>query len=77
MQTMWNQIEIEGHRQAIHISVSIEVSDFSHEKGKTPFEVKQSTHGFTPIIARSNSKMPDLSFIPDGNISLVRFIRSN
>jgi hypothetical protein len=26
---------------------------------------------------RPNSKLPDLSFIPDGNISLVRFIRSN
>jgi hypothetical protein len=34
-------------------------------------------HGFAPITVRSNSKMPDLSFIPDGNVSLVRFIRSN
>jgi len=38
--------------------------------------VKQA-YGFTPITVRPGSKMPDLSFIPDGNISLVRFIRSN
>jgi len=49
---------------------------YSCLKGKTPFEMKQA-EGFTPITVRPGSKMPDLSFIPDGNISLVRFIRSN
>ena len=33
--------------------------------------------GFAPITVRPGSKVPDLSFIPDGNISVVRFIRSN
>ena len=49
---------------------------YSCLKGKTPLEVKQA-YGFTPITVRPNNKMPDLSFIPDGNISVVRFIRSN
>lgn len=37
----------------------------------------KQAEGFSPITVRPGSKMPDLSFIPDGNISLVRFIRSN
>jgi hypothetical protein len=49
---------------------------YSCLKGKTPFEVKQE-EGFSPTTVRSSGKMPDLSFIPDGNISLIRFIRSN
>ena len=49
---------------------------YSCLKGKTAHEMKLA-HGFAPITVRSNSKMPDLSFIPDGNVSLVRFIRSN
>jgi hypothetical protein len=49
---------------------------YSFLKGKTPFEMRQS-HEFTPVTVGSNTKMPDLSFIPDGYISIIRFIRSD
>jgi putative transposase len=45
-------------------------------KGKTPQEVKQANE-FSPVTAGKNAKMPDLSFIPDGYISVIRFIRSD
>ena len=49
---------------------------YSFLKGKTPFEMRQA-HEFTPVTVGSNAKMPDLSFIPDGHISVIRFIRSD
>jgi hypothetical protein len=49
---------------------------YSFLKGKTPFEIKQ-VHDFTPVTIGSNTKMPDLSFIPDGFISIIRLIRSD
>jgi hypothetical protein len=34
-------------------------------------------NGFNPIKLGGNSKLPDLGDIPDGNIILIRFIRSD
>ncbi len=48
---------------------------YSCLKGKTPHEARTADR-FTPVTAASNM-MPDLSFIPDGCISVIRFIRSN
>ncbi len=39
-------------------------------------EVIQS-NGFEPIRIGANTKLPDLETVPDGNIILIRFIRSN
>ena len=49
---------------------------YSYLKGKTPLEVIQS-NGFEPIRIGANTKLPDLETVPDGNIILIRFIRSN
>jgi hypothetical protein len=49
---------------------------YSYLKGKTPLEVIQS-NGFEPIRIGANTKLPDLEAVPDGNIILIRFIRSN
>lgn len=49
---------------------------YSFLKGKTPYEMKQA-HEFFPVTAGSNVKMSDLSFIPDGCISVIRLIRSD
>jgi hypothetical protein len=49
---------------------------YSYLKGKTPLEVIQR-NGYTPIKIGGNTKLPDLDDVPDGNIILIRFIRSN
>jgi hypothetical protein len=49
---------------------------YSYLKGKTPLEVIEN-NGFEPIKIGGNTKLPELDFIPDGNITLIRFIRSN
>ncbi len=49
---------------------------YSYLKGKTPLEKVQNA-GFTPHRIGANTKLPDLDIIPDGNIILIRFIRSN
>jgi len=49
---------------------------YSCLKGKTPLEVIQKD-GFKPIKLGGNTKLPDLDSVPDGNIILIRFIRSN
>ena len=49
---------------------------YSCLKGKTPLEVIQKT-GFKLNQLGANTKLPDLDTVPDGNIILIRFIRSN
>jgi len=49
---------------------------YSYLKGKTPLEIIQS-NGFEPCRLGANTKQPDLDSVPDGNIILIRFIRSN
>ena len=49
---------------------------YSYLKGKTPLETIQS-NGFEPIKIGANTKLPVLDTVPDGNIILIRFIRSN
>jgi putative transposase len=49
---------------------------YSCLKGKTPLETIQKA-GYIPNQLGGNTKMPDLDAIPDGNIILIRFIRSN
>jgi putative transposase len=49
---------------------------YSCLKGKTPHEVlKASNHN--PSTIGANTKLPQLDSIADGNIILIRFIRSN
>ena len=49
---------------------------YSFLKGKTPLEVIQND-GFKPVTIGANTKLPKLDKVPDGNIILIRFIRSN
>ena len=49
---------------------------YSYLKGKTPLEIIQS-NGFEPCRLGANTKLPDFDSVPDGNIILIRFIRSN
>lgn len=49
---------------------------YSCLNGKTPDEFYQSC-GAAPITLGPNTRLPDLDKIPDGNIILIRFIRSN
>jgi putative transposase len=49
---------------------------YSCLKGKTPLEVIKKD-GFKPIKIGGNTKLPELDSVPDGNIILIRFIRSN
>lgn len=49
---------------------------YSCLKGKTPLEVIQKD-GFKPVKIGGNTKLPDLDTVPDGNIILIRFIRSD
>ena len=49
---------------------------YSCLKGKTPLEVIQKDR-FKPVKLGGNTKLPDLDSIPDGNIILIRFIRSD
>ena len=49
---------------------------YSCLKGKTPLEAIESD-AFEPLTLGPNTKMPRLNFLPDGTISLIRFIRSD
>ena len=49
---------------------------YSCLKGKTPLEVIESFN-FKPAVIGANTKLPHLDMVPDGNIILIRFIRSN
>lgn len=49
---------------------------YSCLKGKTPLEViRDADHD--PVTIGANTKLPKLDNVPDGNIILIRFIRSN
>lgn len=49
---------------------------YSCLKGKTPLEVIRNSN-FKPITIGANTKLPQLDEVPDGDIILIRFIRSN
>jgi len=49
---------------------------YSFLKGKTPLEVIQNDD-FKPVTIGANTKLPKFDKVPDGNIILIRFIRSN
>jgi len=49
---------------------------YSYLNGKTPLQVVES-NGFRPMTIGANTKIPKLDEICDGNIILIRFIRSN
>jgi len=49
---------------------------YSCLKGKTPGEVIQQS-GYEPIKPGPNTKLPKIGHIPEGNIILIRFIRSD
>jgi putative transposase len=49
---------------------------YSYLKGKTPCEVIEQEQ-FRPIVLPPRFKLPEISDIPDGTISLIRFIRSD
>lgn len=49
---------------------------YSCLKGKTPLEVIQAAN-YKPITLALAAKLPRLDYIPDGEIILIRFIRSN
>ena len=49
---------------------------YSCLKGKTPEAIIKDTD-FKPVTLGGNTKLPQLDEIPDGNIVLIRFIRSN
>jgi hypothetical protein len=49
---------------------------YSCLKGKTPLQITQSSNN-RPMTIGGNTKLPELDSVPDGNIILIRFIRSN
>ena len=49
---------------------------YSCLKGKTPDEFAKS-YDYKPVTLGGNTKIPDLDDIPDGNIILIRFVRSD
>jgi putative transposase len=49
---------------------------YSCLKGKTPLEFIEADK-FKPLTVGPNTRMPKLNFLPDGTISLIRFIRSD
>jgi hypothetical protein len=49
---------------------------YSCLKGKTPMEFLQTTD-YQPMTLGPNTKMPRLDCVPDGEVTLIRFIRSN
>ncbi len=49
---------------------------YSSLKGKSPLEFKKED-SFTPITLGPNTKLPNIKYLPDGYISLIRFIRSD
>ena len=44
--------------------------------GKTPDQVCREAES-VPVLLAPNTKLPKLEYIPEGNIILIRFIRSN
>jgi hypothetical protein len=49
---------------------------YSYLQGSTPFQFIQEA-GFNPLFASPKFTLPRISYIPDGTISLIRFIRSD
>jgi hypothetical protein len=49
---------------------------YSCLKGKTPNQFGEA-HGFEPTTIAPNTKLPNLGKIPDGNVIIIRFIRSD
>ncbi len=49
---------------------------YSYLGGKTPLEVITADK-FSPLTLGPNTRMPKLNLLPDGTISLIRFIRSD
>ena len=49
---------------------------YSCLKGKTPLEALKASN-FKPVTIGANTKLPKLDNVPDGNIILIRFIRSD
>ena len=49
---------------------------YSCLKGKTPLETIEA-NAFEPLALGPNTRMPKLNFLPDGTISLIRFVRSD
>lgn len=49
---------------------------YSYLKGKTPFQIIHEG-GYTPILPPPKLRLPMFDYIPDGTISLIRFIRSD
>ncbi len=49
---------------------------YSYLKGKPPFQQIQE-EAFIPTLPSPKFQLPDLDYIPDGTISLIRFIRSD
>jgi hypothetical protein len=49
---------------------------YSYLKGKTPLQIVQRANN-RPVTMGGNTKLPELDTVPDGNIILIRFIRSN
>lgn len=49
---------------------------YSYLKGKTPSEVLQEA-SFKPITLGPGTKLPNMDYVPDGEVILIRFIRSD
>ena len=49
---------------------------YSCLKGRTPLQIIHSSTD-RPVTIGGNTKLPELDSVPDGNIILIRFIRSN
>jgi hypothetical protein len=49
---------------------------YSYLKGKTPWEMIQRSD-FRPVTIGANTKLPQIDEVPDGNIIIIRFIRSD
>ena len=49
---------------------------YSCLNGKTPLEILK-TSNFKPVTIGANTKLPKLDHVPDGNIVIIRFIRSD
>jgi len=49
---------------------------YSCLNSRTPLEVLKAS-GFKSVTIGANTKLPNLDYVPDGNIILIRFIRSD
>jgi putative transposase len=49
---------------------------YGYLQGSTPFQFLQDA-GFKPLFAPPKFTLPKISYIPDGTISIIRFIRSD